>query len=54
MVWIIHKQNISGISYKSMVVFDVWLLLYISYPGLFNKTDIQDIYNAIRRKIKPG
>ena len=33
---------------------DVWLLLYILYPGLYNKTQIQSVYNAIRRELKPG
>ena len=37
-----------------MGVLDVWLLLYIPVPGLDNKTHIQDVYNAIRRKLKPG
>ena len=30
-----------------MGVFDVWLLLYIPYPGLYYKTHIQNVYNAI-------
>ena len=29
---------------------DVWLLLCIPYPGLYNKTHIQSIYRAIKRK----
>ena len=37
-----------------MGVLDVWLLLYIPYPGLYNKTHIQNIYNAMRRKLGPG
>ena len=36
-----------------MEVVDVWLLLYIPYPGLYNKTHIQSVSNAIRRKLKP-
>ena len=42
------------ISYKSMGVLDVWLLSYIPYPGLYDKTHIQSVYNVIRRKLKPG
>ena len=37
-----------------MEVLDVWLFLYILSPGLFTKTHIQNVYNAIRRKFKPG
>ena len=37
-----------------MGVLDVWLLLHIPYPGLYNKTHIQSVYNAIRIKLKPG
>ena len=37
-----------------MRVLGVWLLVYILYPGLYNKTHIQSIYNEIKRKIKPG
>ena len=40
--------------YISMGVLDVWPLLYILYPGLYNKTHIQSVYNAVRRKFKPG
>ena len=36
-----------------MGVLDVSLLLYIPYPGLYNKTHIQSVYNVIRRKLKP-
>ena len=36
-----------------MGVLDVWLLLYIPYPGLYNKIHIKIEYNAIRRKLKP-
>ena len=36
--WIIHLQNIWGISYKSMLVLDVWLLLYLFFIGFYNKT----------------
>ena len=32
---------------------DVWLLLYIPYPGLYNKTHIHCVYNVIRRNQKP-
>ena len=37
-----------------MGVLDIYLLLYISYPGLYNKTHIQSVYSVIRRKLKPG
>ena len=37
-----------------MGVFDVWLLLYIPYPGLYDKIHVQSVNNAIRRKLKPG
>ena len=34
---------------------DVWLLLHLFFlPGLFNKTHIQSVYSAIRKKLKPG
>ena len=36
-----------------MGMLDLWLLLYILYPGLYNKAHIQDVYSAIRRKHKP-
>ena len=36
-----------------MGVLDVWLLLYVPYPGLYNKTHIQNVYNGIRKKLKP-
>ena len=36
-----------------MGVLDVWLFLYSPYPGLYNKTHMQTVYNAIRRKLKP-
>ena len=39
------------ILYKSMGELDVWLLLYILSPGLYYKTYIQSVYNAIRRKL---
>ena len=38
---------------KTMEVLDAWLLLFILYPGLYNNTDIQNVYNAIRKKLKP-
>ena len=44
------EENICWILYKSMGVFDVWLLLYIPYPGLYNETHIRSIYSAIRKK----
>ena len=31
-----------------MGVLDVWLLLYIPYPGLYNKTPIQSVYNQFK------
>ena len=37
-----------------MGVLNILLLLYIPYPGLYNKTHMQSVYNAIRRKLKPG
>ena len=37
-----------------MRVLTVWLLLYILYPGFYNKTHTQSVYNALRRKLKPG
>ena len=37
-----------------MGVLDVWLLLYTPYPGLYNKTLIKSVYNAIRQKLKSG
>ena len=38
-----------------MGVLYVWLLLHIFFhQGLYNKTHIQSIYSAIRRKLKPG
>ena len=30
-----------------MGVLDVWLLLYILYPGLYNKTNIQSVYLSL-------
>ena len=30
------------------------IVIYFSYPGLYNKTHIQNVYSAIRRKLKPG
>ena len=27
-------------------------VIYIPYPGLYDKTHIQSVYNAIRRKLK--
>ena len=33
---------------------DVWLLLYIRNPGLYDKNYIHGVNNAIRRKLKPG
>ena len=35
-----------------MGVLDGWLLLNIPNPGLYFKTHIQSVYNAIRRKLK--
>ena len=32
-----------------MGVLDVCLLLFIPYPGLYNKTHIQSVYKAIKR-----
>ena len=29
------------------------IVIYFFYPGLYNKTHIQSIYSAIRRKLKP-
>ena len=37
-----------------MGVLDVWLLFFVPYPGLYNKTHLQSVYNEIRRKLKPG
>ena len=37
-----------------MGVLDMWLLLYIPFPGLYIKTHMQSVYNAIKRKLKSG
>ena len=38
-----------------MLVLDELLLLHLFFLlGLYNKTHIQSVYSAIRRKFKPG
>ena len=36
-----------------MGALDVWLLLYIPYPGLYNETHIQSVHRVSKRKLKP-
>ena len=37
-----------------MGVLDAGLLLYIPFPGLYNKTRIRYVYNLTGGKLKPG
>ena len=33
---------------------ETYNLYFIPYPGLYNKTYIQSVYNTIRKKLEPG
>ena len=37
-----------------MGVLNVWLLLYIAYSGLYDKSHIQSVYKVISRELEPG